>query len=166
MKNNPFIPAFQRRLLAILLQRPDTYNRYQGIWDPTYFDDPLHRKIVHAYIHIRVIGGEQPDQLSVRQQLLKDYDLSGDLPVDVTKLIAEMEAVYSISTDNINYSLDEVRQCAQRHALVHAIETSVGYINSGTPEKIRELIDKAISVGNDVRFSRRGFLPHRPSVTR
>jgi hypothetical protein len=40
MRNNPFTPGFQRRLLAMLLQMPETYPRYNDVWDPTYFDEP------------------------------------------------------------------------------------------------------------------------------
>jgi hypothetical protein len=51
MKNNPFTPGFQRRLLAMLLQVPETYTRFNDVWDPTYFDESQHRKIMHAYTH-------------------------------------------------------------------------------------------------------------------
>jgi hypothetical protein len=153
MQTNPFTPAFQRRLLAMLLQVPETYSRYNNVWDPTYFDDPLHRKIVHAYIHIWIIGREQPSELSVRQQLLKDYDLTADLPEDVNKLITEMETLYTIPVENVNYSLDEVKAWAQRHALFQAIETSVGLVQSGKPEQIIALFHRVLNIGDNVRLA-------------
>jgi hypothetical protein len=71
MRNNPFTPGFQRRLLAMLLQMPGTYSQYNDVWHPTYFDDPSHRKIVHAYMHVRLVGTEQPTQVSLSQELRK-----------------------------------------------------------------------------------------------
>jgi hypothetical protein len=112
MENNPFIPAFQRRLLAILLQKPDTYTRFDGMWDTAYFDDPMHSKIVHAYMRIRVLGSEQPTKVSIKQELLKGYTTANEYPTDVNEMLAELEVLYTFPTENVNYSLNEVREWA------------------------------------------------------
>src|ERR1700724_3102299 len=103
-ENNPFTPLFQRELMAILLQVPDTYARYQSIWQPTYFDDPNHRKISAAYIRIRTSANEHPSQTTLRQELLKQYDTSVTLPQDILALLKEIEVLYTIPPQNVNYS--------------------------------------------------------------
>jgi replicative DNA helicase len=164
MKNNPFTPGFQRRLLAMLLQVPETYSRYNGVWDPTYFDDPIHRKIVHAYMHIQRVGTEQPNQLSVSQELLKDYDLNKDLPMDVTALIEELGVLYTIPVENIDYSLNEVKAWSQQHALMQAVEESVGLIQGGKPEQFVALFQRVQNVGDDVRLAGEDFYRTDPQL--
>jgi hypothetical protein len=153
MQTNPFTPGFQRRLLAMLLQMPETYSRYNDVWQPSYFDDPIHRKIMHAYMHIMRVGNEQPTKLSVSQELLKDYDTTGDLPTDVTELIEEVAVLYTIPVENINYSLNTVKAWAQHHALFQAFETAVSFFQSGNPKRILELFQRALNVGDNVRLA-------------
>jgi hypothetical protein len=164
MQTNPFTPGFQRRLLAMLLQYPETYSLYNDVWDPTYFDDPIHRKIVHAYMHIMQVGNEPPTKLSIGQELAKDYDLTKEIPSDVTALMEEVALLYTYPVENINYSIDEVRKWAQHHALIQAVENSIGFIQSGETEKLMELFQRAQNVGDDVRLAGADFYRTDPQL--
>jgi hypothetical protein len=64
-ENNPFQPLFQRQLLATLIQAAETFSRYNGIWNHSYFDDPSHRMISQAYLKIRLLGNEHPTRASI-----------------------------------------------------------------------------------------------------
>jgi hypothetical protein len=55
---NPWTPQFQRELLVLLLQLPEAYGQYNGIWKPSYFDDVVHRDIAQAYLTIRALGND------------------------------------------------------------------------------------------------------------
>jgi replicative DNA helicase len=146
----PFQPLFQRQLLAILIQLPETYSKYNGIWSYSYFDDPNHRLISRAYIKIRLLGNEHPTRASMLQELLRGHDHHLVLPLDLQITVKELDDLYATPTENINYSLKSVRDWAQHHALIEAIERSLQYLEGPTPEKIRELIDKALAVGADM----------------
>jgi replicative DNA helicase len=145
-----FTPLFQRQLLALLLQNPETYGHYSGIWSHTYFDETHHRQIAHAYIKIRESGGEHPTEASLFQELFKETDPRAPVPLDQQALRREAEAIYVIPTANIDYSLKEVRAWAQNQALIQAISESVDFLQGGKVSEIRPLIDKALSVGADM----------------
>jgi replicative DNA helicase len=145
-----FTPLFQRQLLALLLQNPDTYGHFSGIWSHTYFDETHHRQIAHAYIKIRLSGGEHPTEASLFQELFKEQDPRAPIPLDQQALRREAESIYAIPTANIDYSLKEVRLWAQNQALIQAISESVDLLQGGKVSEIRPAIDKALSVGADM----------------
>jgi replicative DNA helicase len=145
-----FTPLFQRQLLALLLQNPETYGHFSGIWSHTYFDETHHRQIAHAYIKIRLAGGEHPTEASLFQELFKEVDPRAPVPLDLQALRREAEAIYTIPTANIDYSLKEVRLWAQNQALIQAINESVDLLQGGKVSEIRPTIDKALSVGADM----------------
>ena len=145
-----FTPLFQRQLLALLLQNPATYGHFSGIWSHTYFDETHHRQIAHAYIKIRLAGGEHPTEASLYQELFKEQDPRAPIPLDVQALRQEAETLYKIPTGNIDYSLKEVRLWAQNQALIAAINESVDFLQGGKVSEIRPTIDKALSVGADM----------------
>ena len=149
-ENNPFQPLFQRQLLALLVQLPDTFSRYNGIWSHSYFDDPNHRLIARAYLKIRLLGNEHATRASMLQELLRGHDHHLALPLDLQVTVRELNYLYEIPTVDINYSLKSVKDWAQHHALIEAIECSLPYLESRNPEKIRELIDKALAVGAEL----------------
>jgi hypothetical protein len=142
-----FTPQFQRQLLALLVQNPDTYPRYAGIWEADYFDEEPLRQIARAYLRIRVAGNEHPTKASLFQELFKNQDPSGPEPVDVANLRSEAETIYSIPTGNLGYSIREVRNFAQQQALFQAINTSINHLQEGRRDDVRPLIDKALMVG-------------------
>lgn len=144
-----FTPLFQRQLLALLLQNPETYGRFAGIWSHTYFDETHHRQIAFAYIKIRLSGGEHPTEASLFQELFKEQDPRAPVPLDLQALRKEAEALYVIPTANIDYSLKEVRLWAQNQDLILAINESVDFLQSGKVSEIRPRIDKALTVGAD-----------------
>jgi replicative DNA helicase len=146
-----FTPLFQRQLLALLLQNPETYGRFSGIWSHTYFDETHHRQIAHAYIKIRLAGGEHPTEASLFQELFKEQDPRAPIPLDLQALRKEAEALYLIPTANIDYSLKEVRLWAQNQALIQAINESVDLLQGGKVSEIRPTIDKALSIGADMQ---------------
>jgi hypothetical protein len=162
--DHPFSPAFQRRLLAILLQLPETYCKYDSIWDASYFDDSMHAKIAHAYIIIREIGSEHPDKVSVEQEILKGYDAKVEYPSDIIKLKAELDTLYTFPIQNINYSMEEVRQWAMQHALVKAIDVSFGFIQAGKPEKVLEIMLRAANVGDESHLAKDAFFQTEPQL--
>lgn len=145
-----FVPLFQRQLLALLLQNPETYGHFSGIWSHTYFDETHHRQIAHAYIKIRLAGGEHPTAASLFQELFKEQDPRAPVPLDLAALRKEAEALYLIPTANIDYSLKEVRAWAQNQALIEAITESVDLLQTGKVAEIRPRIDKALAVGSDM----------------
>ena len=136
--------------MALLLQNPDTYGHFSGIWSHTYFDETHHRQIAHAYIKIRLAGGEHPTEASLFQELFKEQDPRAPIPLDQQALRQEGEALYVIPTANIDYSLKEVRLWAQNQALIQAISESVDLLQGGKVSEIRPAIDKALSVGADM----------------
>lgn len=146
----PFDIDFQRELLAILLQNADFYTRYDSIWSATYFDNALHKQIAQAFLTVRLLGSEHPARITLRQELVKDYDHTAAYPANVLTLLAEVDVLYELPLHNIKYSLEVVREWARNHAIVRAVETSINLIGSGKPEEIRALIDKAIEVGKDL----------------
>jgi hypothetical protein len=160
-ENNPFTPLFQRELMAILLQLPDVYTQYAEIWQPTYFDDPNHRKISAAYIRIRESGNEHPTEVSIRQELLKQYDYN-DLPIDVEEMLKEVEVLYTIPPQNINYSVQEVKKWAQHHALMQAMGVAIDLIDDGKSENILPLFQKAMMVGDGARLAGPDFYRTEP----
>jgi RecA-family ATPase len=115
-------------------------------------------------MRIRVLGSEQPTRLSVEQELLKSHDVKAELPTDIKKMLAELEVLYTFPTANINYSLEEVRQWAIQHALIKAIDVSFGFIQSGKPEKVREAIQRALSVGDECHLERDDFFQTEPQL--
>ena len=145
-----FTPLFQRQLLALLLNNPDTYGHFSGIWSHTYFDETHHRQIAHAYIKIRLSGGEHPTEASLFQELFKEQDPRAPVPLDMQALRREAEALYAIPTANIDYSLKEVRAWAQNQALITAIAECVDLLQGNKVSEIRPAIDKALSVGADM----------------
>jgi hypothetical protein len=152
-----FTPLFQRQLLALLLQNPDTYERFPGIWSHTYFDETHHRQIAHAYIKIRLSGGEHPTSASLFQELFKEEDPRAPVPLDVQNLRKEAEALFTVPTANIDYSLTEVRLWAQNQASIQAINESVDLLQAGKPEEMRQLINQALEVGRTDKVVKEGL---------
>jgi hypothetical protein len=146
-----FTPLFQRQLLGLLLQNPETYLRFPDIWSHTYFDETHHRQIAHAYLKIRLSGGEHPTPASLFQELFKEMDPRAPVPLDVQNLRKEAEALYTIPTANIDYSLTEVRLWAQNQDLILAINESVDLLQAGKINDIRPRIDKALEIGQGAK---------------
>src|SRR6266481_3128854 len=153
MTSNPryFTPLFQRQLLGLLLQNPETYGRFPDIWSHTYFDETHHRQIAHAYLKVRRSGGDHPTEASLFQELFKETDPRAPVPLDAQVLRKEAEALYNIPTGNIDYSLHEVRSWAQNQDLISAINESVDLLQSGKVSEIRPRIDKALEVGQNAK---------------
>lgn len=150
-QDNPFEPLFQFNLLAILLQDPSVYQRYQGIWKPQYFAaNSHHDAIARAYINIRSAGHEHPTKDTILQELSKHYELSKPLPMDVQAMKKECETLYDASINNINYSIDQLCQSAQGHEVFKALEASIDFLQSNKIGKIRERMDQALSIGSDM----------------
>jgi AAA domain len=72
-------------------------------------------------------------------------------------MVKEVEALYSVATANINYSVKQVRDWAKKHAMTEAVEKSIPYLDSGEPDKILELIHKALLVGDPVQLADKSF---------
>jgi hypothetical protein len=102
-------------------------------------------------LKIRLLGNEHPNRTSMLQELLRGHDHHRVLPLDMQVMVKELDDLYAIPTENINYSLKSVRDWAQHHALIEAVEGSLQYLESDTPEEIRGLIDKALAVGADLQ---------------
>jgi predicted transcriptional regulator len=154
--NNPryFAPLFQRQLLGLLLQNSETYSRFPDIWSATYFDETHHRQIAHAYLKIRQLGGEHPSEASLFQELFKETDPRAPVPLDRQALRREAEALYTIPTANIDYSLKEVCLWAQNQALIQSINESVDLLQGGKVNEIRPRIDKALEVGQRAKVEK------------
>jgi len=146
---NPWTPAFQRELLVLLLQLPEAYGQYNGIWKPSYFDDIIHRDIAQAYLTIRALGNDHPAKTTLQQELLKDVDSRFPLPADKAAALAETEILYAAQPQNTHYSVQVVRKWAQDQELLFAVGECLNYLQAGEIEKIRPLIDKAYAVGTD-----------------
>jgi hypothetical protein len=65
---------------------------------------------------------------------------------------------------NIDYSLDEVKTWAKHHALLQAMDVSVSLIQSGKAESIRELLDRALNVGDNVCLAGDDFYRTDPQL--
>jgi RecA-family ATPase len=115
-------------------------------------------------MHIRLVGTEQPTQVSISQALLKDYDQTGDMPMDVDEMIKELEELYTVPVKNIDYSLHEVKAWTQHHAWMEALDTSVSFLQSGHPEKIIPLFQRVQNVGENVRFAGDDFFQTEPRL--
>jgi replicative DNA helicase len=146
---NPWTPQFQRELLVLLLQLPEAYGQYNGIWKPSYFDDVVHRDIAQAYLTIRALGNDHPAKTTLQQELLKDTDSRLPLPADKAAALAETEVLYQAQPQNARYSVQVVRKWAQDQELLFAVGECLTYLQAGEVEKIRPLIDKAYAVGTD-----------------
>jgi hypothetical protein len=159
-----FLPLFQRQLLGFLLQYPETYERYPGIWSHTYFDETHHRLIAHAYLKIRQSGGEHPTEASLLQELFKDIDPRAPVPMDMQALRKEVEALYKIPVANLDYSLNEVSSFAKNAAMVTAIGESVDLLQAGKIEEIIPLISDALSTGVGTTLAGHDFYVTPPAL--
>jgi hypothetical protein len=146
---NPWTPRFQRELLVLLLQLPEIYGTYVGIWKPSYFDDVIHREIAQAYLTIRALGNEHPAPETLRQEILKDIDNRLPIPSDKKSVIEEVEILYRAQPQNPRYSVQVVRSWARDQELLYAVDAALNHLQAGEIDKIRPLIDKAYAIGND-----------------
>jgi replicative DNA helicase len=147
-QDKSFTALFQRQLLSILLQDPTAYSRFNGIWDHSYFDDNVHRRIAQAYLEIRRGGHDHPNPVSLLQSLLGSYDLRA-MPLDAQALEKEVNALYAIPLQNVSFSLQEVRDWAINHALVGSLSQAIDFVNTGQHDKVRQVIDQALAIGKD-----------------
>jgi hypothetical protein len=165
-KNRPryFVPLFQRQLLALLLQNPQAYNQFAGIWNQSYFDETAHRQIARAYLHVRLCGGEHPTEASLTQELFKDTDPWAPVPLEQQVLRKELEALYKIPVANLDYSLEEVKAWAQHQALIMAITDSVDLMQAGRNEDIVERIVSALETGMQSKLAEEDFFNSPPDL--
>jgi replicative DNA helicase len=151
MNNTPFTPLFECQLLANLIQLPKTYTQYHSIWKSEYFNDINLKKISQAYIRVRESGNEHPTEISLIQELTKAYEDKSIFPMDVQNLLNELSELYKIPAQNVQYSLNEIRDWAKQHEVRNAVLTSVDFIESNQPEKIIDVVSKAMAVGSDLQ---------------
>jgi replicative DNA helicase len=146
---NPWTPKFQRELLVLLLQLPEVYGQYSGIWKPNYFDDAVHREIAQAYLTIRALGNDHPAKTTLQQEILKDVDNRLPIPLDKQAAIDETEILYRAQPQNPRYSVHVVRQWARDQELIYAVDACLNHLQAGEVDKLRPLIDAAYAIGTD-----------------